>query len=58
MILTKEQTDEMLEAAKPLIKWLNDATFSYPHCHLIVDQSSVQMVEDVARNITNEFLHG
>ena len=50
MIITKEQSDSMLEAAKPLIKWLNENC--HPHCEIIVDQVSAELVESVARVIT------
>jgi len=54
MVVSKEQFASLLEAAKPLIKWLNDNC--HPHCEAIVDQDSVRLVEDVAKNRTDEFL--
>ena len=54
MILTPEQFQQMLDAAKPLIKWLNDNC--HHHCVAHVDQASVQLTEDIATNKTNEFL--
>ena len=54
MILTNKQFDQMLEAAKPLIKWMNDNC--HPHCTARVDQVSVELTEGVATNRTEEFL--
>lgn len=54
MILTKEKTDEMLEAAKPLIKWLNENT--HPHCQCFVDNAGVALLEGVAVRRTEEFI--
>ena len=54
MILSKEQFASMLEAAKPLIKWMNDNC--HPHCTAHVDQVSVELVEGIATNRTEEFL--
>ena len=45
---------ELLEAAKPLIKYLNDNC--YPHCTAIVDQTSVELVEGVSKTFTDEFI--
>lgn len=54
MILTKEQQSEMLEASKPLIKWLNENT--HPHCEAIVDCNTIRLTEGVAMARTDEFL--
>ena len=54
MILTKEQTKEMLEAAKPLMKWVSDNC--HPHCVAVVDFDSVELMESVARQLTEEFI--
>lgn len=54
MILTKEQREAMLEAAKPLIRWLNENC--HPHCEAQVDQTSVYLSEGIANEQTNEFL--
>jgi hypothetical protein len=56
MILTSQQQQELLEAAKPLIKWLNDNC--HPHCTAAVDQTSVELLEGIATNRTEEFVHG
>lgn len=54
MTLTKEQQDQMLEAAKPLIKWMNDNC--HPHCECKVDQTSVHLLEGIAGHLTDEFV--
>lgn len=54
MIISDEQYGELLEAAKPLIKWLNDN--GHPHMTAIVDCVSVELVEGVACVHTEEFL--
>jgi len=54
MILSKGQFDSMLEAAKPLIKWLSENC--HPHCSAEVDCGSVRLTEDIARNKTDEFI--
>ena len=54
MTLIGTQRDEMLEAAKPLIKWMNENC--HPHCAALVDQASVALSEGVATNRTEEYL--
>jgi len=54
MKITKEQYKEMLDAAKPLIKWLNENC--HPHCCAHVDQSTVELLEGVASAGTTEFI--
>mgnify|MGYP006909287225 CR=1 FL=1 len=54
MIITKKQILEMLEAAKPLIKWLNENT--YPHAQCIVDLDGVRLTEDIAMIKTDEYV--
>lgn len=44
----------MLDTAKPLIKWLNDN--AHPHCSLHVEHASVELVEGVCCERTDEFL--
>lgn len=44
----------MLEAAKPLMKWLNENC--HPNCQIQVDINSVSLVEGVAVQVTNEFV--
>lgn len=54
MVLTAKQSDEMLEAAKPLIKWLSENC--NPHCQAVVDNIGVLIMEGVAMKRTEEFL--
>ena len=54
MTITDEQRAELLEASKPLIKWINEN--GHPHIKAIVDCTTVEIVEGVATNKTEEFL--
>ena len=54
MIITKAQSDELKEAAKPLMKFLNDNC--HPHVKVIVDTNRVELLEGVASVINNEFI--
>ena len=54
MILTKKQIAEMLEAAKPLIQWMNENC--HPHCTAHVDSTDVELTEGIARERTQEFV--
>lgn len=54
MTITKEQAAEMLDAAKPLIRWINDNC--HPHTQLTVDHTTVELTEGVAVERTLEFL--
>jgi hypothetical protein len=54
MTLKEGQLEELLEAAKPLIKWMNENC--HPHCTAIVDQQKVELLEGIATNRTDEFL--
>lgn len=54
MIISAEQRGAMLEAAKPLIAWMNENC--HPHCEARVDQSTIVLTEGVAINSTYEFL--
>jgi len=54
MPITKEQQQEMLEAAKPLMKWMNENC--HPHCKMIVGQMHMELLEGVATNKTEEFM--
>lgn len=54
MTLSEPQQHEMLEAAKPLIKWMNENC--HPHCTAIVDQTRIELMEGVASNKIEEFL--
>lgn len=46
MTITDQQKQEMLEAAKPLMQWL--VANAHPHCRVLVDQVSVEMLEGIA----------
>jgi len=52
--LSKEERDSMLEAAKPLIKWINDNV--HPMCSIAVTQSTVTLSECIAMQTTSEFV--
>lgn len=54
MIITKAQQDELLECGRPLIKWLNDNC--HPHVTVLVNQTSIELLEGVARIPTDEYL--
>lgn len=54
MIISAEQQASMLEAAKPLIAWMNENC--HPHCAARVDQNTIELTEGVATNRTDEFL--
>ena len=49
LIITQKQNDEMLEAAKPLIKWFR--SFEHSHFRVIVTSNTVELVDTVAFNI-------
>jgi hypothetical protein len=54
MILTKEQSEQLLEAAKPLMKFLADNF--HPHVEVRVDYSDAIISEQSARVKTDEFI--
>ena len=54
MTLTKQQLDEMYEASKPLIKWLNENC--NPHCMITVEVDRATLSEEVATTVTREFI--
>ncbi len=56
MILTKEQRSEMAEAAKPLMRWLNECPALHPHCEVVVTNGSVSVLEKVAMEKSDEFI--
>jgi len=49
-----ETKDLLLEAAKPLIEYLNNNY--HPHCKIIVECDSVEVVEGVKAFVTKEFI--
>jgi hypothetical protein len=46
--------DLLLEAAKPLIEYLNNNY--HPHCKIIVECNSVEVLEGLEQSITKEFI--
>ena len=54
MTLTEKQREDMLEAAKPLMKWLSDNC--HPHCSASVEVDRIELVEGVAVCITDAFI--
>lgn len=56
MTITKQQQQEMLEAAKPLMKWMNENC--HPHCEAVVDCNTIILWVGLATNRTDEFLKG
>lgn len=54
MIMTKEQTAQFEEAAKPLMKFLAE-NFN-PHVKAIVESDSAEMVEGVATVRCDDFI--
>jgi hypothetical protein len=54
MTITTEQREQMLEAAKPLIKWMNENC--HPHCSAYVDQNTIELMEGIASHHTDEYL--
>ncbi len=55
MTITPQQKEEMLEAARPLIKWLNDNV--HPHCRAVVDWTSIELLESFGSHSTEAFLN-
>ena len=49
MSLTQEQLEELHRMAKPLRVFLRD--HCHPHCRLIVEQETVELVETVSRTM-------
>jgi hypothetical protein len=47
MTLSKDEVEQMREAAKPLMDFLT--VHCHPHCKVIVDSDSAEVVESVAR---------
>lgn len=54
MILNAEQIKTLEEAARPLIKWMNENC--HPHCTVIVDSVGAELVEGIATVKTFEYL--
>lgn len=56
MTITMKQQAEMLEAALPLMKWMNEN--AHFHCTAIVQLDRIELLEATAMMITDEFLNG
>ena len=54
MVISKEQSKELSKLSEPLLKWLNNNT--HPHCKLVIDTNSVELLECSARTINNNFI--
>ena len=46
MILTKEQIEELNKASEPVIRWVR--ANCHPHCLVMIDGESVEVVEGLA----------
>ncbi len=53
-LLDEQQKASLLVAAKPLIKWMNENV--HPHCSVIVDHTTVELLEGQLMHSTHEFL--
>lgn len=54
MILTHNETSKFEEAARPLIKWLNENR--HPHVIAIVDTGSAELHEAVCRIVDTDYI--
>ena len=54
MTLTRDQQAELLEAAKPLIRWINENC--HPHVRVVVEWDGARATEDLAAVKTDEFI--
>lgn len=54
MVLTDEQRDQLLEAAKPLIRWINENC--HPHVRVLVECDGARVSEDLVSVQTEEFI--
>lgn len=55
MILTKEGQDKLLEAAKPLMKFLNEEC-GHPHVQVVVTNDRAELSEGIANVKCDEFV--
>jgi hypothetical protein len=55
MSITDKQRDEMLEAAKPLMRWLAE-NFN-PHTMAIVHAAHIELLEGIATNGTLKYVN-
>lgn len=54
MVYEEKELDEMIEAAKPLIKWLNDN--ADPYATIIVTPDSAELLSAYGFRETKEFI--
>ena len=54
MTLNEEQTKQLSEAARPLMKFLNENC--NPHCTVLVETNTVELVTGVCKRTNNEFV--
>lgn len=54
MTINEKQAIELLEAAKSLIKWVNENL--HPHCEVVVGPTSARMLEMIKTVTTEEYL--
>ena len=47
MTITKQQQEELVRAARPLVLWLQENC--HPHCQATVDVTSVELFEGIAQ---------
>lgn len=52
MTITKEQAEDMLKAATPLIEWMKNNC--HPHCVAVVDLESIHLTEGIASRYVKE----
>ena len=55
MILNEKQREELLEASKPLMKWLNENA-PHPHVEVTVSQTDAEYKEASCKVMTFEFV--
>ena len=55
MIFSDKQREDFLEAAKAMMKWLNENA-PHPHCEVTIDQTDAEYKEGSCRVKTYEFV--
>lgn len=53
--IKNKPSDEFVEKAKPLIKYLNDN--HHPHTSIVITPTSVKLLEDLQAEYTHEFIN-
>lgn len=54
-VIKNKLSDEFIEKAKPLIKYLNDN--HHPHTSIVITPTSVRLLEDLQADYTHEFIN-